>query len=562
MRKFYLSLFILSFTLSAALAQSGEFDTHIQNLQSGLSTVASGSKTYDQEIKKLEFGGLLYTVVETDSKGSKTTYGYEFNLSDIDPYAMREVTQKDVILVSMTVRNKQKLVKVYKNGTALNYTDQVEVRAKDIENARSMTDIIKKAIPAAEKLIAGKLKLAGYDAMINWLTSNNKTIELGDKTIKQTITKDARVGSLTLKQLETDAKGSREESYTFNLADVNLNSLSFKVAGNKFALTIEMTQKLKSVTFLKEGKRSYANEIAIVTNNVDEARDFKNVITMATPLAIDKVKADNPKIASSADAVNAIKGYVKDIKNNDGKEQKQSIDGQCAATYTYTMQTANATDKHVYTFNLMDINPNLTKIAVTGDKMYLEAPAIDKKQVIMHAKNDKLDGYDRDINIYVEDMEQARRLKYAVDQAAEKCKASYKDPFGAAAKDAFNWLKNNVGEVVVEETSVKQTLDASDASNFNKLKFTTIAVKSNTSTEQIFEFNLADINPATIEIVAKGKWLYVTFETNFKNKIINAYKDGRIQPYTNTIEIAAKDVETARAMVSAFKKCVENFKSK
>jgi hypothetical protein len=80
--------------------------------------------------------------------------------------------------------------------------------------------------------------------------------------------------------------------------------------------------------------------------------------------------------------------------------------------------------------------------------------------------------------------------------------------------------------------------------------------------EEIFEFNLSDIDPRSVDFEAKGKWLTVKFDTNFKNKIIKAYKAGKIQPYANSMEIAMKDVETARGFIAALKKCEESLKGK
>lgn len=119
-----------------------------------------------------------------------------------------------------------------------------------------------------------------------------------------------------------------------------------------------------------------------------------------------------------------------------------------------------------------------------------------------------------------------------------------------------------MGEVTVEQMTKKQSMERAEEGNDNKLKLTQVEVKSNNSVQEIFEFNLSDINPTTINYEVKGKWLYVTFETNFKNKIIKAYKDGKIQPYVYSIDLVMKDVETARATLSALKKLAENFKGK
>ena len=545
-----------------SVGQADEFNGAVQKLQSTLVRVSTGSKTYDQEIKALQFGAIRYGVEETDQKGGKVSFAYEFNLADIDPYAVKQETQKDVIMVSLTVRNKQKLIKVYKNNEVQSYDEQVKIRAKDIDNAREILDVIKRSIPPAEKVLAGKLNLKTYDEMVSWLISNIKNVELGtSKSIKQTLAKGDYVGSLKLTEVETDAKGATEEQYAFNLADINLNSVNFKISGNKFGLNFETIQNLKEISLLKAGKNSFVSELTINTNNVDEARDIKTVLALVVPLATDKVKADNPKTGTTAEIGSALKTLVKDVKGSE-KIMSQTIEPSCVTTLTQTNQTSNSTEKNVYMFNWMDINPNITQIQVTGDRMFVEATALDKKAVIMHFKNDKLDGYENEVKLYAENVEIARRLKFVIDKAAEKCKTSYKDPFANTATEAFNFLKKAIGEVVVEETSLKQTFEAAGKDNFNKIKYTKTSVKGNTSSEEIYEFNFSDINPATVEVQVRGKWLYVKFETNFKAKIIGAYKDGKIQPYATTVEMAVKDVESVRGVISAMKKCIDNFKAK
>ena len=124
------------------------------------------------------------------------------------------------------------------------------------------------------------------------------------------------------------------------------------------------------------------------------------------------------------------------------------------------------------------------------------------------------------------------------------------------------WLTSNIGEVVVEGVSDKQTFEPVEAGDPNKIKFTSAQVKSNASVEEVYEFNLSDVNPMTVDFDVKGKWVYVSFEANFKNKIIKYYKGGKIQPYVYQLDIAAADIETARNVISALKKSADLLKTK
>src|SRR5258708_17756252 len=547
----------------SAFGQDAELKSTVTQLQGAVSTVASGSKTFEQKIESPAPAVIKYSYDEVDSKGVKTPYACEFNLSYLDSYAIRQETQKDLIFVTLTIKNKQKVAKLYKNNEPTNYDETVKIHAKDVDNARAMIEILKKGIAPAEKYMAGKFKFTNYNDMVNWLTTNIKNVTLGTKSITQSMAKGDFVGSIKYHVVESDGKSASDELFTFNLADLNPNNISYKISGNRFALIVEASQNLKSISYFKDGQtKPFVDDIEIATNNVDEARDIKTVLSLAIPKAIDLVKNDMPKLNSDKDALAALVGTIKDVKGS-GKAVTQAAEAKCITTITRTEQSSSSTEKNTYTFNWMDINPNTYKIEVSGDKMFIDATAIDKKKLIMNFKNDKLDSYDPEVRIFSENMETARRMKFIMDKAITKCNAVYKEPFPTNNASAMvKWLTSAIGEVVVEGVSDKQTFEPVEASDANKIKFTSTQVKSNTSVEEVYEFNLSDINPMTVDFDVKGKWVYVSFEANFKNKIIKYYKGGKIQPYVYQLDIAVADIETARNVISALKKSVDLLKTK
>jgi hypothetical protein len=349
--------------------------------------------------------------------------------------------------------------------------------------------------------------------------------------------KGPRVGTLVFKEVTTDTKGASEETYAFNLADLNLNSINFKVTGNRFAINVETIKKDKYVAVRKNGEvKPYVSEITINTNNVDEARDIKTILTLAVPLAVEKVKADLPAINNEKDGLQLIKGQVTDLKVGT-KQITQQMVAECLCKLTQTESDAKSTESNVYQFNWMDFNPVTSQIDVSGDKLFIELQATDKKKMVMHTKNDKFDGYETSVKLFLADVESARRLKAAVDKSIEKCKAQYKEPFGNDAASAIAWLKNNIKEVTLEQETHKQSLESVEEGKLEKLKFTNRELNpKGTGAEEIYEFSLKDVNPLSIQVETKGKWLVVTFEADFKNKIFNYYKDGKIQPYASKIE--------------------------
>jgi hypothetical protein len=542
--------------------QAGELKTQVTALVDAVTAVQSGSKTFEQKISFQDPAVIRYSYDEIDQKGNRTNYVYEFNLADIDPYAVREQTQKDLISVVVAVRNKQKLIKVYKNEAVQAYDAQTSIIAKDIENARAITEIIKKSIPHAEKVMGSRLKLSGYDAMVSWLAANVKEVNLGEKSIKQSLGKGEHPGSFTYTRVEADAKSSTEEVYAFNLADINPNAILYKISGNQFAITFETLQQAKYFGVRKNGEvRPYVNELVIHTNNADEARDLKNVLSSAIPHATEKVKGNMPAVSSEKDGIQKIRNFTTEITYG-AEVMSQSWEGECLSTFTQVEKDPKSSSKNVFKFNWMDVNPLASKIAVSGNRLSIDLKFNEDKKLVMNTVDDKFKGYDNGLKLYMNDIENARKAKAVVDKLVEKCKTSYKEPFGNDAVTTTAYFRNNIKELSVDELTVKQTLEPVEGDN-SKYKYTLIEVNpKGASAEQVYEFNLADVNPSSIAVDVKGKWLFVVFETDFKGKIIKYYKDGKIQPYTHTLQFAVNDVDVARNLVSALNKAVKAVKPK
>jgi hypothetical protein len=557
MKPFYLFIFILSFAISS-FGQSGNLNEMTAGLQKSVGKVQAASKTFESSVKFIEPAVIQYIFDEIDSKGNKVNYIYEFNVSDLDPYAVREQTQKDLITVVLAVKNKQKLVKIYKNNEVQAYDEQAVIHATDIENARTISDIVKKGIPVAEKIMANRLKLTGYDAMVDWLTKNVKNVSLGTKSYTQSVTRGEKPGSINFNQVEADAKSSTAENFVLNLADINPNSIVYKITGNKFAINFETLQKAKYISVKRNGEgKPFTNEITINTNNVDEARDLKTVLSLVAPLAVEKVKASIPALNNEKDALAQLKTLTTNLTYGP-KEVSQELDAQCLTSFTQIERDPKASEKTVYKFNWMDVNPNSSLIDVSGDRLYIDLNIVDGKKLMMETKNEKFNGYENSVKLYMADIENARRAKFAIDKAIEKCKAVYKEPFGDDAKTTTSWVMANIKEVSLDQNTLVQKLELVEPGNLNKYKYTVKEVNAKgAGSEQVFEFNLTDINPLSIEIDVRGKWLYVVMDTEFKGKVIKAYKDGKISPYANKLEIAVNDVDISRNMVSALKKAIK-----
>ena len=114
-------------------------------------------KSEGQELKqKIELTNndpckISLTISSIDDKGKTTDEIYEFALTDLNKLqAGLKVSGKNVE-VTLSCKNKEKLVKVYKNGAQQAWGTNVQIGANDVETAKNIAEAFKGAITQCEK---------------------------------------------------------------------------------------------------------------------------------------------------------------------------------------------------------------------------------------------------------------------------------------------------------------------------------------------------------------------------------------------------------------------------
>jgi hypothetical protein len=91
------------------------------------------------------------TISSIDDKGKSTDEIYEFALTDMNKLMVDYKVSGKNVEVTLTCKNKEKLVKVYKNGAQQAWGTDVVIEANDVETARNIAGAFKSAITQCEK---------------------------------------------------------------------------------------------------------------------------------------------------------------------------------------------------------------------------------------------------------------------------------------------------------------------------------------------------------------------------------------------------------------------------
>ncbi len=94
---------------------------------------------------------ISYTVSSTDDKGKTIDEIYEFTLTDMNKALVDLKVSGKKIEVTIPCKNKEKLVKVYKNGEQQAWGSEAKLEAADVETARNVAEAFRSAITQCEK---------------------------------------------------------------------------------------------------------------------------------------------------------------------------------------------------------------------------------------------------------------------------------------------------------------------------------------------------------------------------------------------------------------------------
>ena len=94
---------------------------------------------------------ILFTVSIADDKGKTTDEIYEFGLTDMNKLTVDLKVSGKNVEVTLTCKNKEKLVKVYKNGAQQAWGTEVKINANDVEIAKNIAEAFKSVITQCEK---------------------------------------------------------------------------------------------------------------------------------------------------------------------------------------------------------------------------------------------------------------------------------------------------------------------------------------------------------------------------------------------------------------------------
>ena len=494
------------------------------------------------------------SIKKTDAKGTVVDEKYEFNVLDINKNNLTVKISGTQLVVNLEIIGNEKYIKCFKNNELQSYDNSLEIVAQDIDQARNIISAFGVAITKSK---AKFQEFTGIQQAIDYLKSSGSDINIDGKLYKQKLDFVAGQGckaDITL--TETDAKGKSEEIVSsFYLTDLEVNSLNFKVSGKKVMLICNTKNKIEFIkTFKDKVLQNYEKNIEVFYSDIEIVREVIEAFKYSC-------KASELKPMTWNSVSEAILFLSSKIKGETILTDQYKLTLTADANEPYKLEYVKSkTDaKAVVVENQFILYPymldaNTTKIKSSGKYLSVIATVANKNSYVKVYKDGKQQSYDNELEIMAYDSKQAKDIAEALKYIIANAKPKAKD--WSDKKKNMDYVKNNIGNLKGEGIEIKQKIELIEG-NPCKINLTVNTIDDKGKTlEEIYEFNLSDMNKLMVEYKISGKNVNINLVCKNKEKFIKVYKNGLQQSYSADVTILDDDVEDAKNLADAIRSSI------
>jgi 5S rRNA maturation endonuclease (ribonuclease M5) len=384
-------------------------------------------------------------------------------------------------------------------------------------------------------------------------------VQIDKTTYKQSVEiLDASKGKLSFSYSEVDEKGkATNEKFEFYVSDIDRNTIVRKTSGKKLFVSLSINNNQKFIKHFKDDKLdSYTNEVQIYLSGADAAQELADLFKTTIPL----VNGTEKEWKTNADALNWLKANITNVTSGPTTfEQSFSFGGRKDYTASFNRKKTdqkNVTTDETYDFSLPDINTKKLSIKVSGGQLSVSIETKGSDPYIKYSKNKDQQSFVNNLEIFTEDVDQARNIVAAFTTAIEKSKLAVPD--FATIQKSLDFIVSNTTDLTAEKKTLGQKISFTPGNGTKSVFIFTQPDSKGKSIEERYEFYLSDLDANSVAFKVNKDKIAVVCNSKSKTKFIKYLKDNTLQNFTDEISILTSDIETSRELTEAFKAAIKN----
>lgn len=545
---------ILAFCLNYAVGQSSELTSILTKVNANLYKMTDGDNTVTQELSFEQTAPfrIIFKRIEVDRKGSVIIES-QFNMAFLEKRHIGvKNSQREI---SVDINPREHMIKVLEDGILDGYEDNLSIVCMDIENARTIRDLLEEALPLAQAQYEAAINLPpDYEGLAQFISDRIQTVTEDDDTYEQSfqlISGEKPLFMYTLKY-RSGQKLKADQTYLFEFSDFDDGKIK-SVIKNKSAYVELQTEDGNDFIELSEAdKKDYVDDLIIRASSYEEAQTLASALRQLLPLAKEVKLKSYPEFNTAEEALYFLSNSIQSYPEGD-VNIKQRVTGQCLFELEKIRIEQQDTSTKKSLVDLTDLSAEGIRIDVRSTSVEVVATDKDNARFVMMVEDGVQQNYDDELIIGASDINNAKDIKHGLIKSIAFCQP------GVPLQN-FEWLTQLLeSNPNINEDVASQSLTKIDGINC-RMALAVEEINRNGNEVIVYEFNLPDLDVEESVIATKRTDVELIFPSNGKERIITEkYSDGEVK-YTNEIEILVPDVQSAKIFLVSMKELIRQCK--
>jgi hypothetical protein len=533
------------------LASGQDLQENLDFLQQHIVTVSDNKIEYNQTFSFDPVDKHIISITTVESRRGKIRIE-TVNARDLNPHLIKFSPTKTTVEITAITNGKNNLVKVEEDGEIQNYTSQVLLRATGVEEARAITDALKKVVEIVNKDDDLLPKISeDKPSLLNDVAMHIQDVVINNNNFVQTFSYNEENTNIATIRFTDVSRGDTEE-YTFNLADVNPHQISFTTRRKEVFLPVNIKGNNNLIAYSKNQELgNYSNAFQIKAPSIEVARNLEAHLKALVLLAEKEVGKDYSSLSAEA-CVQILSEKISEVLiNADAYQQSFAIDKDNPMIFNYSIQDMSKGLKKEYTANSADFGKLPAVFKTHRNSVFVELKVVGGRNLIRDSEEGGRLQYTSALQITMPDVETAREVAAVFSRWNTLSLETMERMIAfSSVEEAERFVIENVDQVVINTDTYTQSFKRNDGGDCLMSYHLTDVSKG---THFDYEFNLKDVDAHKVLFNTRRSEAFVNLEIKGSNNLVKSYKDGEVQRYISSFQIKAKDVEEGRKLESALK---------
>ncbi|WKN44426.1 hypothetical protein [Tunicatimonas pelagia] len=353
---------------------------------------------------------------------------YVANMVDFNEQSVSFDTKRGQVLVTLETIGGRDLIQTLENGEADDYEHELQIIATDIEQGRALEKALKALITQAEQRYDNSflpgVNNPSLDQTVSYLTSQVGNVALEKETYEQSVNYDAATQQFSYTIIE--ASEGEEVTFLVNPADINPRTIDFDTKGSEVLIELKTEAERDLVQELEDDVvDGFTDEIVMQAPSVDEARRWVGALRQLVTLA--QANQQNLFVASVGSnptpgtTLQFLRDNIGTVDEGDDRYEQSFTPGSDQCLLTYTLIDDEGEEK-VFEWNMADMNPRLVTFDTKGERIIVTLKTTAQRDLVREIEQGEVEGYENEVELLANTIEEARALVSAFKNLAESCK--------------------------------------------------------------------------------------------------------------------------------------------